>query len=56
MGAVIILSDEEGEAEIKTALQRNGSQLPKNISGSQGKGSLILSLALILTVVQLYSQ
>ncbi|XP_038820928.1 SWI/SNF-related matrix-associated actin-dependent regulator of chromatin subfamily A containing DEAD/H box 1B-like isoform X1 [Salvelinus namaycush] len=33
-GAVIILSDEEGE-EMRTSLQRNGSQLPKNISGSQ---------------------
>ncbi|CAB1332860.1 unnamed protein product [Coregonus sp. 'balchen'] len=35
MGAVIILSDEEGEVEMKTTLQRNGGQLPKNISGSQ---------------------
>lgn len=55
MGSVIILSDEEGE-EMKTTPQRNGSQLPKNISGSQGKGSLILSLALILAVAQLHAQ
>ncbi|XP_031664618.1 SWI/SNF-related matrix-associated actin-dependent regulator of chromatin subfamily A containing DEAD/H box 1B [Oncorhynchus kisutch] len=34
MGSVIILSDEEGE-EMKTTPQRNVSQLPKNISGSQ---------------------
>jgi hypothetical protein len=54
MGSVIILSDEE--EEMKTTPRRNGSQLPQNIPGSQGKGSLILSLALILSAAQLHAQ